>query len=423
MQSPRTIRRIIAGAMLLAATAAPVCAQDFARATPESVGLSSAGLASVTERLQAHIDQGHIAGVVAAVLRDGKLVYLEALGQRDLATASPMSEDALFRIYSMTRPVTSLAAMILWEEGKLQLDDPISLYLPEFANQRVFLDPSAPDMNQTRERQGDITVADLMRHTSGLGSRSSAIYVAEQVRLRSITLEQMTHNAARVPLFEDPGTEFRYGLSATILGRLVEVVSGMPFDEFLQKRVFDPMGMTDTVFWVDPSRVDRLATVYRPSADGSLRVHEMEEIPFTQKVPLVEGGVGLVSSTLDFARFSQLFLNGGELFGQRILKPETVALMMENAVADALLPLEDRGYMAASGWTLGGFAYALDPAAYDHTVSQGEVWWDGSAGTRFWIDPVQGLVTVIMAQISPASGQGFREEFKNGVYEAIVETR
>jgi len=418
----RTIARLVAGAAI--ALAAPMLqAQDFPRATPEQVGMSSSGLAMVTERLQAHIDQGHIAGAVAAVLRDGQLVYFESLGQRDLESGSAMPEDALFRIYSMTRPVTSLAVMILYEEGLIALDDPISKYLPEFAEQRVFLDPDAPDINQTRERRGDITVADLMRHTSGLGSRSSAIYVAEQVRLRSLTAEQVSRNAARVPLFEDPGTAFRYGLSATVLGRLVEVVAGMPYDEFLQQRVFDPLGMQDTVFWVDPARVDRLATVYRPAADGTLRPHGMEEIPFTQKVPLVEGGVGLVSSTLDFARFSQLFLNGGELFGQRILRPETVQLMMENAVADELLPLEDSGYMAASGWTLGGFAYALDPARYDHTVSQGEVWWDGSAGTRFWIDPVQGIVTVIMAQISPASGRGFREEFKNGVYEAIVERR
>ncbi len=422
MLPARRIARLVVGVAI--ALAAPMLqAQDFPRATPEQVGMSSAGLATVTQRLQAHIDQGHIAGVVAAVLRDGQLVYLESLGQRDLESGSAMPEDALFRIYSMTRPVTSLAAMILYEEGRIALDDPISKYLPEFAEQRVFLDPDAPDMAQTRARQGDITVADLMRHTSGLGSRSSAIYVAEQVRLRSLTAEQVSRNAARVPLFEDPGTAFRYGLSATVLGRLVEVVAGMPYDEFLQQRVFDPLGMKDTVFWVDPSRVDRLATVYRPAADGTLRPHEMEEIPFTEKVPLVEGGVGLVSSTLDFARFSQLFLNGGELFGQRILRPETVQLMMENAVADELLPLEDSGYMAASGWTLGGFAYALDPARYDHTVSQGEVWWDGSAGTRFWIDPVQGIVTVIMAQISPASGRGFREEFKNGVYEAIVERR
>lgn len=415
-------------ALLLSATALFTAsfsanAQEIPRATPEEVGLSSTGLAAVTANLQAHVDAGHIAGAVAAVVRDGKLVYFEALGQRDIEAASAMPEDALFRIYSMTRPVTSLAAMILWEEGKFQLDDPISRFLPQFAEQRVFLDSAAPDMAQTRARVGDITVADLMRHTSGLGSRSSDIYVAEKVRLRSITLEQLANNAARVPLFEDPGTTFRYGLSATILGRLVEVWSGMPYDEFLQQRVFSPLGMTDSVFWVDPARVDRLATVYRPGSDGTLRPHEMEEIPFTEKVPLIEGGVGLVSSTLDFARFSQLFLSGGELNGNRILKPETITLMMQDSIAPALQPIGNSGYMAASGWTLGGFAYALDPARYDHTVSLGEVWWDGSAGTRFWIDPVQGIVTVIMAQISPADGEGFREEFKNGVYDAILEKR
>ena len=403
--------------------AIPVIAQEFPRVSPDSVGISSTGLAAVTQKLQRHVDEGHIAGAVAAVLRDGKLVYLESVGKRDLAADSPMEDDALFRIYSMTRPVTSLAAMILWEEGKFQLDDPISKYLPQFAEQRVFVDAAAPNMNQTRTRNGDIKVADLMRHTSGLGSRSSRIYVEQAVRLRTINLAQLTENAARVPLFEDPGTNFRYGLSATILGRLIEVWSGQPLDEFMAERIFKPLGMADTVFWVDSSRRSRLATVYGPSGDGSLQVVAMEEIDFTEQVPLVEGGVGLVSSTLDFARFSQLYLNGGELFGQRLLQADTIALMMENSIADALLPIGAGGYMAASGWTLGGFAYALDPAGYDHTVSPGEVWWDGSAGTRFWIDPVQGIVTVIMAQISPAGAQGFREEFKNGVYAAITERR
>ncbi|MDT8427492.1 MAG: serine hydrolase domain-containing protein [Pseudomonadales bacterium] len=406
--------------MTLSAMALPAQAQNLEPASPESTGLSSAGLDLATTQLQAHIDQGHLAGVVAAVARNGKLVYLQALGQLDLATVSPMPEDALFRIYSMTRPITSLAAMILWEEGKFQLDDPISKYLPQFADQRVFLDAAAPDMNQTRARQGDITVADLMRHTSGLGSRSSAIYVAENVRSRAITLAQMTDNAARVPLFEDPGTRFRYGLSATILGRLIEVWSGQSFEDFLQARVFEPIGMTDTVFWADPDRASRLATVYRPDANGKLQVHQMEDIPFTQRVPLAEGGVGLLSTTGDFLRFSQLFLNGGVLDDHRLLQPETVALLMENSIADALLPIGRNGYMAASGWTLGGFAYALDPGSYDHTVSPGEVWWDGSAGTRFWIDPVQNMVTIIMAQISPANGNGFREEFKNQVYRSIL---
>lgn len=404
-------------------SALPALGQDFPRVSPDSVGLSSVGLAHVTQNLQRHVDEGHIAGAVAAVLRDGKLVYLESVGKRDLATESPMEDDALFRIYSMTRPVTSLAAMILWEEGKFQLDDPISKYLPQFAQQRVFIDGSKPDMEQTRERRGEIKVADLMRHTSGLGSRSSQIYVEQGVRLRTINLAQLTDNAARVPLFEDPGTNFRYGLSATILGRLIEVWSGQPLDEFMEERIFQPLGMADTVFWVDPTRSARLATVYRPSADGSLQVVAMEDIDFTEQVPLVEGGVGLVSSTLDFARFSQLYLNGGELFGRRLLKADTIALMMENSIADSLMPIGQNGYMAASGWTIGGFAYALDPTGYDHTVSPGEVWWDGSAGTRFWIDPVQGIVTVIMAQVSPASGHGFREEFKDGVYAAILERR
>ncbi|GGG59877.1 serine hydrolase [Pseudohongiella nitratireducens] len=395
--------------------------QSFEAVSPESVGVSSAGLERATESLQAHIEQKHIAGVVAAVLKDGKLVYREALGQQDIASDTPMPEDALFRIYSMTRPVSSLAAMILWEEGRFQLDDPISQYLPQFADQQVFQDAASPNMDETRPRQGDITVADLMRHTSGLGSRSSDIYVQEQVRLRSITLAQMTDNAARVPLFDDPGTRFRYGISATILGRLVEIWSDQPYDQFLEERVFGPLGMTDTVFWADPSRIDRLATVYRPDANGTLQVHQMEDIPFTEQVPLVEGGVGLLSTTLDFARFSQLFLNGGEIDGTRILKPETVELMMENSIADELLPIGRGGYMAASGWTLGGFAYALHPENYDHTVSQGEVWWDGSAGTRFWIDPVNNMVTVIMAQVSPSGGNGFREDFKNRVYEALLD--
>lgn len=410
----------LANALLCLASVGSI-AQDLPKASPESVGLSSVALAQVTQNLQAHVDAGHIAGVVAAVLKDGKLVYLESLGQRDLASASPMSDDALFRVYSMTRPVTSLAAMILWEEGYFQLDDPISKYLPEFENQRVFSDPSNPDMTQTRARVGDIKVADLMRHTSGLGSRSSSIYVEQGVRLRSLTLEQVVSNAARVPLFSDPGTQFGYGLSATILGRLIEVWSGQTLDTFFAQRVFAPLQMQDTVFYVDPERQKRLATVYRPAADGQLRPHEMEDIPFTQQVPLLEGGVGLVSSTLDFAKFSQLYLNKGELFGQRLLKPETVALMMDNSIADALLPIGNGGYMAASGWTIGGFAYALAPERYPFTASPGEVWWDGSAGTRFSIDPVEGIVTVIMAQVSPSSGQGFREEFKDGVYEAIID--
>ena len=420
-----TMRKTIlltAIALAIVVFGAPASAQGLPTATPESVGLSSAQLDRVTAGLQGHIDQGHIAGVVAAVVRDGRLVYMEALGQADIEAARPMPEDAIFRLYSMTRSMTSLAAMILWEEGAFQLDDPISRYLPQFAGQRVFADARSPDMDQTQSRDGDITVEHLLLHTSGLGSRSSGIYRAEGVRLRSISVEQMVDNAARTPLFEDPGTNWRYGISTTILGRLVEVWSGKPLEDYLQERVFGPLGMTDTGFWVEPERADRLATVYRASREGELRPYQMEEIPFTEQPVLIEGGVGLVASTMDFLRFSQMFLNGGELDGNRVLQPETIAMMTVNRIPDALLPIGFGRPTLGQGWGL-GFSIVMDASQYAYPVNDGDFWWDGSAGTRFWIDPTENMVTIVMAQVSPASGRGFREEFKTGVDEAITERR
>ena len=374
----------------------------------------------MTDALQAHIDAGHIAGVVGAVVRHGRLVYMEALGQADIEAARPMTEDAIFRLYSMTRSITSLAAMILWEEGAFQLDDPVSRYLPQFGDQRVFADARSPSMDRTQPRNGEITVEHLLLHTSGMGSRSSSIYRAEGVRSRSISLREMVDNAARIPLLEDPGTNWRYGISTTILGRLVEVWSGMPLENFLQERVFEPLGMTDTGFWVEPERADRLATVYRPSPEGELRPHQIEDVPFTERPVLIEGGVGLVASTMDFLRFSQMFLNGGELDGRRVLQPETVAMMTVNRVPDALLPLSPRSL--GRGWGL-GFSIVIDPREFSYPMNDGEFWWDGSAGTRFWIDPVEDMVTIVMAQLSPARGEGFREDFKTGVYDAIIEER
>ena len=400
---------------------APAFGQALPTASPESVGLSSKQLDLVTDALQAHIDAGDIAGVVGAVVRDGRLVYMEALGQADIEAARPMPEDAIFRLYSMTRSMTSLAAMILWEEGAFQLDDPIFRYLPQFAEQRVFADAGSPSMDQTRPRNDDITVEHLLLHTSGMGSRSSRIYRAESVRLRSISVEQMVDNAARTPLFEDPGTNWRYGISTTILGRLVEVWSGMPLQDFLQERVFEPLGMTDTGFWVEPDKADRLATVYRPTS-GELRPYQIEEIPFTERPVLIEGGVGLVSSTMDFLRFSQMFLNGGELDGSRVLQPETVAMMTVNRIPDALLPIGFGRPTLGQGWGL-GFSIVMDASQYGYPVNDGDFWWDGSAGTRFWIDPTENMVTIVMAQLSPAGGRGFREEFKTGVYAAITEPR
>ena len=390
---------------------------------PSEAGLSAEGLARATGALQAHVDAGNIAGVVAAVVRDGRLVYLEALGSRDLEQRDPMPADALFRLYSMTRPVTSLAILMLRDDGLLELDDPVQRYLPRFSGQRVLSEPGTTDPSDSRPREGDMTLGQLLTHTAGIGSRSSSLYRAREVHRWDRSLEEVVDAAAALPLFEEPGTRFRYGMSTEVLGRVIEVVSGQSLESFLQERIFGPLGMTDTGFHVDEGRRSRLATLYRPGPDGVLAPFALETIPVTERRPLVSAGVGLVGSTLDFLRFSQFFLDGGMVEGRRLLSPEGVRLAAENGVPQPLLPLGERGYWAGSGWTMGGMAVVLDPGAYGHTVTRGEYWWDGSAGTRFWIDPTEDMVTIVMAQVSPAGGGGFREEFKSAVYRAIVDSR
>lgn len=417
----RTLLASFAGLLLITSLARA----ELPVATPESVGLSGDALTRVTGALQTHINNGDIAGAVGAVMRDGHLVYAEALGYRDIEAQAPMGFDALFRIYSMTRPVTALGIIMLHEDGLLDVNDPIQKHLPQFAGQQVLIDPTSTDVSRTRARSGDVTLAQLLTHTSGIGSRNSALYREHNVHSYDQTLAQVVDNVAALPLFEDPGTRYRYGLHAEILGRVIEVVSGQSLDEFFQQRIFAPLGMTDTLFLVDESRRDRLATVYRRDASGQLQAHPMEHIPVTGARTLTSAGVGLVSSTGDFLRFSQLFLDNGMINGQQMLSADGVRMMAENAIPDHLLPIAGggSGYWAGSGWSLGGMAVALDPSTYGHTVSPGEFWWDGSTGTRFWIDPQENMVTVIMAAVNPASGNGFRENFKTLVYEAIVESR
>ena len=419
-----TLNRALNGAMLAAVllTSSNVFAAEIA--SPESLGMSSAALNSATARLQKHIDDGEIAGVVAAVARDGKLVYQVALGKLDRERDADMPEDALFRIYSMSREITSVAALRLFEEGAFKFDDPVSKYLPEFSDQRVLLNSESTDLEATRPRVGEMTIGHLLTHTSGLGSRSSALYRENNVRDRAQSLDAMVSKAARVPLFQDPGTEFRYGIHATIIGKLIEVWSGQPFEEYLQQNLLAPLGMTSTLFWAEGNDADRLAQLYRPEA-GELSPYAIETMPWTQRPVLVEGGVGLLSSVPDYVRFSQMVLDRGKIPGteERILSEATAALMYENAVPEAAMPIGDSRYWLGSGWSLGGFNVVLDPSTYAYPVSKSTIWWDGSAGTRFFIDPIEGTVIVIMAQVSPSNGGGFRENFSHLVDAAIIERR
>ena len=296
------------------------------------------------------------------------------------------------------------------------------MYLPEFANQRVLLNSQSTDINQTKARVSDITVQHLITHTSGLGSRSSQLYRENRVRDKNFSLNEMVANAARTPLFQDPGTQFRYGIHATILGKLIEVWSGRPLEEFLEEELLSRLGMDSTMFWANRSDQDRLAIVYRPT-NGALVPYQIENIPFTTRPRLIEGGVGLLSSVGDFINFSQMILDGGVFQGERVLQPETAELIYENAVPEAAMPIGTTGYWTGSGWTWGGFNLVLDPGAYNFPVSEGTIWWDGSAGTRYFIDRQQNIIIVIMAQVSPSSGGGFRENFSRLVDASILERR
>ena len=390
--------------------------------SPVEVGMSLTSLNKATQRLQQHIDERDIAGVVAAVSRDGKVVYFESLGLMDIASDKPMQKDTLFRTYSMTRQVTTIAALILYDQGKFEMNDPIQLFLPEFKDQTVLLSSDSLDISEVKPRVGDITIQHLITHTSGLGGRGSRLYRENKVRDKSISLDQMVSNAAGIPLFHNPGTEFRYGIHATILGKLIEVWSGKPLEEFLNEELFSKLGMDSTMFWALEADRDRLATVYRP-VDGKLTPHEIETVPFTERPELIEGGVGLLSSVEDYLNFSQMILDLGIFEGQRILKKPTAEMIYKNAVPETAMPIGDSGYWRGSGWTWGGFNIVLNPDTYDFPVTEGTIWWDGSAGTRYFIDPKQNIIIVIMAQVSPSSGGGFRENFSRLVDASIVERR
>ena len=388
---------------------APRAQQVLPRAEPASIGLAPDVLAEATRLLERFVSDGAIAGAVAAVARDGKVGYLTAVGAQDLATRAPMTPRSLFRIYSMTKAVTAAAVMQLHDEGRFRLDDPVSKYLPEFAEVRVVDAPGAAPRPPARP----ITVEDLLLHTSGLSHRTSELYRALAVRLRTDSLPEFVRKITRAPLMEDPHTRFRYSEATTVLGRLVEVWSGQPFDRYLTTRVLQPLGMSDTVFWVEGERVARLATVYGPGPDGRLTKVEPEAVPFTTKPALLEGAVGLVSSVPDFLRFSQMLLDGGTLGGVRVLKAETASRMAANGLAPDVLAA--RG--GPRGWGLANVDVLVAP---DGTGAHlGEYGWDGTAGTIFWNDPVAKTSIVLMTQSMPANPDRLRQQFKAVVQRAV----
>lgn len=399
----------LAPALLLALSTTGAARQVLPRVAPESVDLAPAALDDATALLTQFVAERKIAGAVAAVARRGRVGYLQAVGVQDLATRAPMTERSLFRIYSMAKPVTAVAVMMLHDEGKFRLDEPVDKYLPEFAAVRVVDAPGRAPRTSVRP----ITVEDLLLHTSGLSHRTSELYRTLGVRSRADSLPEFIAKITRAPLMEDPHTRFRYSEATTVLGRLVEVWSGQPFDAFLERRVFQPLGMADTVFWVGPDRRDRLATVYGPGPEGGLVPVEMEALPFTERPRLIEGAVGLVSTVPDYLRFSQMLLDKGTLGGTRFLRAETAERMTANGLPPEVL--QARG--GRMGWGLANVDVRMDAAGGDASV--GEYGWDGTGGTIFWADPQKQTVVVLMTQSSPANPDGIRQKFKAIVQRAI----
>ncbi len=417
-------RSALLGTLLLASSSLLAQAPSpLPRAEPEDVGMSSARFGLLETMLRQHVDDGRVPGLVAGVMRHGKVVYLQSLGWQDIEAGEPMQEASIFQIRSLSKAITSLAVMQLVEQGRIALDDPVSRFIPSFADMQVFVNPDDPDNSALRAPARQPTVRDLLLNVGGLSHRDRALYQSRAVRSRGDTLEQFVEKVAAVPLVGDPGTVWVYSESTTVLGRVVEIVSGQPFDAYLQEHVLNPLGMVDTAFFVPPDKVARLARLYQVPRDGSaLRKQPDMDIPITQDPPLKEGSAGLVSTVPDYLRLLQMFLNGGELDGRRVLSAEGIAEMTRNHIPADLLPIgmSPQSRILDRGWGY-GYMVVTDAAQSPFAVNNGEFGWIGSLGTYAWADPQTDTIAVLMLQIEPAGAHALGDKFKALVAQTLVD--
>src|SRR5499427_2568615 len=363
---------------------------------PESIGLSSKRLQVLTERLKADIDKGTIPGVVLVISRHGKIGYFEAIGSLDPENKTAMTKDAIFRIYSMTKPITTVTAMMLFEQGKLALTDPVAKYIPAFKDVKVAVEKET-DGKTTLElvaAQRPITVQDLMRHSSGLtygffgASAVKKAYLDAELYKGEFTNAEFAERLARLPLAFQPGTTWDYSHSTDVLGRLIEVVSGLTLYQFEKERVLDPLGMKDTSFYItDKSKQDRIVEPFPD--DRSIGIDAVFNDPRVAQA-WESGGGGMVGTAMDYARFCQMLLNGGTLDGKRILGPKTVAYMGSDQLGPSINP--GPLYLPGAGFGFGlGFAVRKEAGVSPLPGSVGELNWGGAGGTYFWIDPKEGM--------------------------------
>lgn len=398
-------------------------------ASPASVQVSAERLARIDKALQQAVDSGWIGGAVGFIARDGKIVYNKAFGMNDPDSKTAMTPDVIFRIASQTKAVTSVAAMILFEEGKFLLDDPISKYIPEFSNPTVIDMPSYNPKDTTYKTvpaKREVTVRDLLTHTSGIdyaviGSETMrAIYAKAGIPVgfesRKILLADKIKVLAKLPLVHQPGEKFTYGLNSDVLGYLVEIWSGMSFDKFLQQRIFEPCGMTDTYFYLPKEKQSRLATVYIGEKNKKVRKFSEKDIsPVSLNYPLVEGtyfsgGAGLSSTIKDYAAFLQMLVNGGTYNGKRVLARRTVELMTMNQIGDINLGQDKFGL---------GFEITSKASEARLGMTEGCFSWGGYFGTFYWGDPKEKLVCLCFIQEVQIQNGSWADKFKALVYQSL----
>jgi CubicO group peptidase (beta-lactamase class C family) len=425
----RFLKRTLCSAVLGLGLALPLwaAAQALPTATPEQVGLSSERLQMLSDVLKADVAAGKIPGAVLLVARQGKVAWFEPVGKLDTATGAPMPRDGIFRIYSMSKPITTVAAMMLVEDGRLKLDDPVATYLPEFASMTVGVEKPGPDgkpVLDTVPARRPITVQDLMRHTSGLtygffgpGLVKQA-YNAAGLGAGDPTLAEFSQRLARLPLAYQPGTTWEYSQSTDILGRVIEVVSGQSLYQFEKTRLLDPLGMKDTSYYVpEAARQPRIAEPL-PS-DRSFGVGaDFNDPRIVRKYE--SGGGGLVSTANDYARFLQMLLNGGSLDGKRYLGPRTLALMTSDHANAGAGIVPGPLYLPGPGYGFGlGFAVRRNDGEAPYPAAGGEYNWGGAGGTYMWVDPRNEMFVVLMLQ-SPKYRTHYRSLARNMVYAAVL---
>jgi CubicO group peptidase (beta-lactamase class C family) len=411
--------RNFASFLLLVLLTCAAGAADLPTAKPESVGMSTQRLGKLKSEMQALVDRNQLPGVVTMVAKDGKVVEFDVAGKRDVESGAPLQKDSIFRIYSMSKPITGVAMMMLFEEGKWQLNDPVSKHIPEFANLKVAkVNPQNGSVTQVAPDH-PMTMRELMSHSGGLtygvfGSTAvDKMYTDVNVLDRDATLQAMIDKLGKIPLLHQPGERWHYSVSVDVQGYLVEKLSGQPFPEFLKQRIFEPLGMKDTAFYVPADKMNRFVSFYTYDKDRKFVAHP--GVPDFSKPPgAPSGGGGMVSTAMDYMRFCQMLLNGGELDGHRLLSPLSVQLMRSN-----VLPASARTMGPGTGFGL-DFAVVEDPVAAGGYGGEGTFYWGGYAGTWFWIDPVYNMIVVGMIQIRGDGSPDVRGLSRNLTYQAIV---